>query len=578
MRIFSFLILFLLVQNIIFAKPLLPIQIQGAAGGGSKLELAKIGGNSFRTWDVDEETGKLLDEAKRFGMKVMLGIWLGHERHGFDYTDFDQVVKQQEKVRRAVETYKDHPAVLCWALGNEMEGYEEGNNPAIWSHIEAMANMVKRIDPKHPVATVIAEIGGRKVEAIHKLCPSIDIVGINAYGGVKSLPVRYRKLGGTKPYIVTEYGPPGTWESSKTPFGAIWEKTSTEKAKWYGDTYKALDADPLCLGSYAFTWGYKQEGTATWFGMLLPGGRRVAAVDVLQELWTGKPPINRCPTIQPLQLSDDASNQTNQGQTLTVQLSASDPEGDALKTEWVLADESLDYNTGGDFRESPNTFPKAILKTTNTSATIKMPANGGIYRVYATVIDPNGGAATASLPLFVKGPRKSPPSPQLTLPYYIVGGQADSKHRYYPTGWMGKTVAMELNENYTDDPLSDDKHFRFQYKAHDGWGGIVWQHPPNDWGDQPGGFDLSGAKKLTFRARGEQGGEVITISMGIISRDKPHYDSAKAEQKFTLSKDWRTYSIDLAGKNLSRIKSGFCIVASGQGKPFAIQLDDVKYE
>ena len=143
---------------------------------------------------------------------------------------------------------------------------------------------------------------------------------------------------------------------------------------------------------------------------------------------------------------------------------------------------------------------------------------------------------------------------------------------------MGKTVAMELNENYTDDPLSDDKHFRFQYKAHDGWGGIVWQHPPNDWGDQPGGFDLSGAKKLTFRAKGEQGGEVITISMGIISRDKPHYDSAKAEQKFTLSKDWRTYSIDLAGKNLSRIKSGFCIVASGQGKPFAIQLDDVKYE
>jgi len=560
------------------AQQLLPIRVKGAAGGGSKADLAKIGGNSFRTWDVDEETGKLLDEAEKLGMKVMLGIWLGHERHGFDYTDFDQVVKQQEKVRKAVETYKDHPAVLCWALGNEMEGYEEGSNPAIWSHIEAMSNLVKRIDPKHPTATVIAEIGGRKVEAIHKLCPSIDIVGINSYGGVKSLPKRYKELGGTKPYIVTEYGPPGTWESSKTSFGAILEKTSTEKAKWYGEAFEALHADPLCLGSYAFTWGYKQEGTATWFGMLLPGDRRLAASDVMQELWTGKPPANRCPTIQPLKLAGGTSNQTTQGQTITVQLTASDPEGDALKTEWVLADESLDYNTGGDFRESPNTFADALLKTSSTSATVKMPANGGIYRVYATVTDSNGGAATASLPLFVKGPRKTPEAPQMLLPYQIVGGKAAPKHKYYPTGWMGNTVAMELNESFSEDPLSDDKHLRFQYKAKDGWGGIVWQHPPNDWGDKPGGFNLSGAKKLSFRAKGEQGGEVITISMGIIGRDKPHYDSAKAEQKFTLTNDWKTYSLDLSNKDLSRIKSGFCIVTAGQGKPFAIQIDDVKYE
>ena len=45
------------------AQQLLPIRVKGAAGGGSKADLAKIGGNSFRTWDVDEETEKLLDEA-----------------------------------------------------------------------------------------------------------------------------------------------------------------------------------------------------------------------------------------------------------------------------------------------------------------------------------------------------------------------------------------------------------------------------------------------------------------------------------------------------------------------------------
>jgi hypothetical protein len=549
----------LLLPAILSAKTILPIRVQGAAGDGSKAALAAAGANSFRTWDVDEKTGVLLDEAQQNGLKVMLGIWLGHERHGFDYNDFDQVAKQREKVRKAVEAHKDHPAVLCWALGNEMEGFGAGDKPAIWGHIDSLASMVKKMDPHHPVATVIAEIGGRKVEAIHKLCPNVDIVGINSYGGVKSLPQRYRKAGGTKPYVVTEYGPNGTWETQKTSFGAVPELTSSQKAKRYGDAFLALQADGLCLGSYAFTWGYKQEGTATWFGMLLPGGRHLGAVDTLQELWTGKPPANRCPIIEPLKTS---ASVTEQGQVITVLLDAKDPEGDPLKTEWILMDESQDYNTGGDFRESPNSFPGAILESSNSSAKIRMPDNGGTYRIYATVTDPHNGAATANLPLFVKGQRKEAPASKVSLPFTPVG-------KYYPTGWMGNTAAMDLKEGET---------LHLQYKANDNWGGIVWQHPPNDWGDKPGGYDLSGAKRLVFRAKGEQGGEVATFSMGIIGKDKPHHDSAKAEKKVTLTPDWQTYALDLSGKDLSRIKSGFCITVAGQGRPLSIDIQDIRYE
>ena len=547
---------------ILLAEPILPIRIQGAAGGGSKAALARAGANSFRTWDVDDKTGDLLDEAQANGLKVMLGIWLGHERHGFDYTDFDQITKQREKVRKAVEAHKDHPAVLCWALGNEMEGFGAGDNPAIWGHLDSLASMVKKMDPKHPVATVIAEIGGRKVEAVHKLCPNIDILGINSYGGAKSLPRRYREAGGTKPYVVTEYGPNGTWETKKTSFGAVPEETSTQKAKRYGGAFVALQADELCLGSYAFTWGYKQEGTATWFGMLLPGGRHLGAVDTLQELWTGKPPANRCPTVQPLEIQAHGANITERGRVLTILLDAKDPEGETLKTEWILMDESQYYNTGGDFRESPNSFPDAILESSATSAKIRMPDNGGTYRIYATVTDPNNGAATANLPLFVKGPRKTPPAEKVAMPFTPIG-------KYYPTGWMGNTASMDLKEG---------ESLHFQYKANDNWGGIVWQHPPNDWGDKPGGYDLSGANRLTFRAKGRQGGEVATFSIGIIGKDKPHHDSSKTEKKVILSPEWKTYTLDLSGKDLSRIKSGFCITVAGQGRPLSIEIADLQYE
>ena len=158
-----------------------PFYIKGAGGdwhldedgGQRKLELFKrSGGNSIRTWGVGEETEALLDRAHALGLTVTVGIWLGHERHGFDYTDLDQVAEQKDKVREAVLKFKDHPAVLAWGVGNEMEGYDAGDNAAIWSHVEAVAAMIKRLDPDHPTMTVIAEIGGRKLESIHKLCPS----------------------------------------------------------------------------------------------------------------------------------------------------------------------------------------------------------------------------------------------------------------------------------------------------------------------------------------------------------------------------------------------------------------------
>ncbi|MFM7726132.1 MAG: hypothetical protein ACKO7B_05495, partial [Flavobacteriales bacterium] len=84
-------------------------------GGGSEQwdELARIGGNSVRTWSTDNAK-EVLDKAHSLGLTVMMGLWMQHERHGFDYDDQPKVKAQLEYFRKIVMDIKDHPALLFW--------------------------------------------------------------------------------------------------------------------------------------------------------------------------------------------------------------------------------------------------------------------------------------------------------------------------------------------------------------------------------------------------------------------------------------------------------------------------------
>ncbi|MAE63701.1 MAG: hypothetical protein CMJ18_05470 [Phycisphaeraceae bacterium] len=551
-----------------------PFRIRGAGGDASKKMLVEAGGNAFRTWGVDEKTGDQLDEAHRLGLKVVLGIWLEHERHGFDYNDAERVAGQFEKVRASILRHRNHPALLAWALGNEMEGHGDGGNAAVWSHVQACAAMVRKLDPEHPTMTVVAEIGGSRVRSIHRLCPDIDIIGINSYGGVMSIPQRYRKAGGTKPYVVTEFGPPGPWEVEKNGFGAVPELTSTQKGAVYADVSEALNADPLCLGSFAFTWGSKQEATATWFGMILPNGHRTAAVDAMTEAWTGKKPPNLCPTVEPLEVSTDA---VSPGSRIQVAVEAADPEGNELEIEWRLYAESGSYFTGGDPQSAPPQFPDAISHASASRTTLTMPSRPGVYRIYAFVSDGKGGGAVANAPLQVKSEMKVAKGTASKLPFVVYGDDAAFPN-FVPSGYMGEHKSISMDDASKDNPHSGSTCLKVAYRNRGGWGGVVWQHPPDDWGDRPGGFDLSDAKTLSFHARGGQGGEKVKFGFGVLGSDKRHPDSAGVTERFTLTRDWKRFTIDLDGKDLSRIKTGFLWSAAAQGDAVEFFLDDIRFE
>ena len=208
-----------------------PYFIQGGGGGGSKALLKEIGGNSFRTWGADKAKVEL-DEAQKYGHTVMLGFWLGHHNHGFSYLDKAALDKTEREVLETVAKIKNHPALLCYSLGNEME-LGEPNPKEMWQFINRLAKKVKEADPDHPVGTVVADMWKEKADAIIAYAPELQYMGINSYGGAMSVGRRWRELGGKIPYILTEYGPKGANECGKAPNGLPLEWTSTCKADWY---------------------------------------------------------------------------------------------------------------------------------------------------------------------------------------------------------------------------------------------------------------------------------------------------------------------------------------------------------
>jgi beta-galactosidase/beta-glucuronidase len=76
------------------------------------------------------------------------------------------VRQQHEKVLEIVRNTKDHPVVLMWSLGNELDfiqaNVKEHYNVKVWDAVNALAKEIHRIDPNHPVMTVVGSIDKEK--------------------------------------------------------------------------------------------------------------------------------------------------------------------------------------------------------------------------------------------------------------------------------------------------------------------------------------------------------------------------------------------------------------------------------
>ena len=384
-----------------------PYRIKGAGREyGDMALLAAHGGNSIRNWTTvnDVETAQeVLDAAHAHGLTVALCLPMASEHWGFDYDDPEAVAAQKEQFRGEVLKYRDHPALLVWIIGNELN--YDYTNPKVYDAVNEISRMIHELDPNHPTTTTVAGLGADVLKDISERATDLDFVSFQAYGQLFQLPEFLQETGFDQPFFITEWGAIGWWEVGKTTWGAPIEATSTEKARTYMRAYREM-LEPLegqLIGSYVFLWGQKQERTPTWFGLFTEAGEETEAVDVMHYIWNGSWPENRSPQVNSMSLHGQSAIQNvtlTAAQTYDAAVDIVDPDGDSLTYRWELKPESEATQVGGAFEESIANLD-GLVSADSTTARITAPAPGE-YRLFVYAYDGQGHAAHANIPFLVE--------------------------------------------------------------------------------------------------------------------------------------------------------------------------------
>ncbi|WP_179018982.1 glycoside hydrolase family 2 TIM barrel-domain containing protein [Winogradskyella forsetii] len=541
-------------------------------------DLKFLGVNTIRTWATGENSLKLLDAANKHGLKVMLGIWMRHGRPGmedddsFDYlNDNEGMEAMYENAIQTVKTYKDHPAILTWGVGNEVYLNTETDKEklAYSKLLERICSKIKSLDTNHPITSVEAWTFG--LDWWRDYVPSIDIYGLNSYGyGANYLEDELKKHQIDKPYIVTEYGVTGEWDIKNHKNGIKIEPLDTEKYDAIAIGYKDWIANKTsCLGVYVFHYGSGNDFAAPWLFTHVDKMYR-PQYWAIREAYTGIKPLNNIPEIKIFKLPE---SKYQSGTWVAVDLKVSDVENDKLNVKF-----SYNQRTGSRKRRN-QIIPLKSRGNLSDGFEIQLPPEDGAIKVYVNVKDSYNNLGIASNSILVKDKDAKARKylvPKVELPFFVFKDNEDLP--YQPSGYMGNYKDMEVDLNSTEDPYSGETSIRISYNSPSDWYGIAFVDPANDWGDILGGYDLSGAKTFSFWAKANFDDVTATIGFGLIDDDKPFPDTAKESIEIDLTNEWKKYSIKVKKLDLSCIRSGLVLFANGNGYPYKIFIDNVVFE
>ena len=532
-----------------------PYHVRGAGWGTPMETIVAAGGNTIRTWGVASNTPAMLDAAHELGLTVVMGLWMNHPGNGMNYSDLDAVAAQEASLLAQAAAIKDHPAILGWGVGNEVEMNDD--SPAIWRAIGSLASALKKMDPDHLTIAVTAEIGAAHDYWLGLYCPDIDVWGINTYAAMPSLPSRLSSRDYDGPYLVTEYAGAGPWEVQKTSWGAPHEPTSTEKAAGYLDRWTSvIEADDArCLGGFPFIWRPAADPADTWFPMLTWDARPLGAIDAMTEAWTGSPPADLAPTISDITISDQT---LEPGAVFQAEVNASDPEEGGLVHEWFFARDLFDGS--GTWTGCSATV--RCLDIDAATITTEAPAEAGPWRLFAVATDSNGSAAMSSIPILIEGDDDG----------YTASPTFAVDDHFSPTGWMGDVAALSLQTCDAPDPDCGGRCHQLTWTpTSGGWFGVLWQFPPNNWGSMPGLDIAPGADAVRFQAWSESGITATFRAGGSAA------DGFERTVIATLDATPRTLEIDLSGIDYDDIATGFGIVVSGGGSTRDVSISDIEW-
>ena len=379
-------------------------------GGMNRLDMAsQNGANAFRTWGGNVESVRnILKTAAEYNMYVMQGIGLTKDSARY----FDDKYKEQlrNEVRALADTFKDNPHLLVWGIGNEIE-LGNANIPEAWMFVEELAQIIRSIDSRHLISTVTSH-NAKALDLIAKYAPSLDIIGINSYGSIGGVEQMVKNSEYNGPYLITEWGPTGFWETAKTSWNAPLEQTSEEKRIVYEDRYNQHIFGPgSCVGSFVFLWGQKEERTPTWFSMFVesnvPGlplnGEKTPQVEAMERVWAREEPEQTAPVITGFKINEKKAIESitlSVNEPIKANVSVHDKNEDTLTYIWEILHEATVLGFGGSREPRPDRYGEVIISDTNQiELAIK---EAGKYRVYIYVSDNTGFVATANIPVLVQ--------------------------------------------------------------------------------------------------------------------------------------------------------------------------------
>jgi glycosyltransferase involved in cell wall biosynthesis len=239
--------------------------------------IRKSGLNAVRVYTVPPRW--LLDLAAAHGLRLMIGLpW---EQHITFLDDKVRVRDIVNRVRQSVQQCAGHPAVLCYAVGNEIPAsiVRWYGKRRIENFLADLCRTVRQEDPQ----ALLTYVNYPTTEYLH--LPFVDFIAFNVYLESRERLAAYlgrlQNLAGERPLVLTEVG----LDSRRSG-----EEVQAATLEWQIQTVFAGG----CAGAFVFAWtdewhrgGYDIED---WdFGLTTRGRRAKPALNTVAKAFSDVP-------------------------------------------------------------------------------------------------------------------------------------------------------------------------------------------------------------------------------------------------------------------------------------------------
>jgi hypothetical protein len=170
-----------------------------------------------------------------------------------------------------VNTWKDHPAVLMWNLGNEMNGHV--SSVSDWySLVNECAQAAHIVDSNHPVTAACQDVAGgieTQIGNFNSSVPNMDIWSVQLYRGTSfgKLFTNFATKS-SKPLLLTEFGCDGyngTGGSEDQNTQSTYLDSQWAEIK---NNLSSTNASNVSIGGCVFEWSdewWKHQGGSNYF-------------------------------------------------------------------------------------------------------------------------------------------------------------------------------------------------------------------------------------------------------------------------------------------------------------------------